>query len=176
MTLHDMTPSDSDWLAWCHQHKCCHSSLNHWLLESFSGPVKLNDDEGFPCTLFPKRKATLISRFFMVTLEQGQWRWVMCTRGNALGSNKQKTLLKNIKRFCQYIQCPLTLWKRWGILELGFWQIVTRSNVQMKFGPKFTDLHFSPQKRQLQKSCVSFGEECSNMIAQFCSDYHGHIM
>ncbi len=31
----------------------------------------------------------------------------------------------------------------------------------MKIGPKFTDLHSSPKERQLQKSCVSFGEECS---------------
>ncbi len=51
-------------------------------------------------TLFPKRNATLISGFFMVTLDQGQ------------------------------------------------------------FGPNFTDLHSSPKERQLQKSCVSFGEEC----------------
>ncbi len=65
-------------------------------------------------TLFPKRNATLISRFFMVTLDQGQWLQVMCTKGN----------------------------------------------VQTKFGPKFSDLQSSPKERQLQKSCVSFGEEC----------------
>ncbi len=59
------------------------------------------------------------------------------------------------------LRCPLTVQERWGILESGFWQIVTRSNVQMKFGPKFTDLHSSPKERQLQKSCVSFGEECT---------------
>ena len=33
------------------------------------------------------------------------------------------------------------------------------SNVQMKFGPKFTDLHSSPKEKQLQKNCVSFGEK-----------------
>ncbi len=30
----------------------------------------------------------------------------------------------------------------------------------MTFGPKFTDLHSYQKERQLQKSCVSFGEEC----------------
>ena len=33
--------------------------------------------------------------------------------------------------------------------------------VEMTFGPKFTDLHSYPKERQLQKSCVSFGEECT---------------
>ena len=33
--------------------------------------------------------------------------------------------------------------------------------LQGEFGPKFTDLHSSPKERQLQKSCGSFGEECS---------------
>ncbi len=37
----------------------------------------------------------------------------------------------------------------------------------MKFCPKSTDLHSSQKERQLQKSCVSFGEECtSNKIIQ----------
>ncbi len=31
----------------------------------------------------------------------------------------------------------------------------------MTFDPKFTDLHSSPKERQLQKKCVSFGEECT---------------
>ena len=45
---------------------------------------------------------------------------------------------------------------------------VTPGHVQPgKFGPKFTDLHSSPKERQLQKSCVSFGEECSlNLMAE----------
>ena len=30
---------------------------------------------------------------------------------------------------------------------------------EMTFGPKFADLHSSPNERQLQKSCISFGEE-----------------
>ncbi len=34
----------------------------------------------------------------------------------------------------------------------------------MKFGPKFTDLHSSPKERQLQKSWVSFGEECTSKV------------
>ncbi len=37
---------------------------------------------------------------------------------------------------------------------------VTRSIVEMTFGPEFTDLHSSSKERQPQKSCVSFGEEC----------------
>ncbi len=37
---------------------------------------------------------------------------------------------------------------------------MVRNIVEMTFGPKFTDLHFSPKERQLQKSCVSFEEEC----------------
>ncbi len=40
----------------------------------------------------------------MVTLDQGQWPRVMSTKGNAPGSNKQKTLSKNIKRLSQYTQ------------------------------------------------------------------------
>ncbi len=32
-------------------------------------------------TLFPKRNTTLISRFFMVTLDHDQWPRVMCTKG-----------------------------------------------------------------------------------------------
>ena len=46
-----------------------------------------------------------------------------------------------------------------GLLDDGQ-KIVTRRNVQMKFDPNFTGLHSSPKERQLQKSCVSFGEEC----------------
>ncbi len=60
----------------------------------------------------------------MVTLDQGQRPQVMCTKGNAPRSNRQKSI------------------------------------VEMTFGPKLTDLHSSPKERQLQKSCVSFGEEC----------------
>ena len=37
----------------------------------------------------------------------------------------------------------------------------------MTFGPKFTDLHSSPKERQLQTSCVSFGEECIVAKARF---------
>ncbi len=108
----------------------------------------------YPYTLFPKRNATLISRFFMVTLDQGQWPQVMSTQGNAPGSNREKTPSKNVKRFSSdYTRTVRNF-------EWGFWQIVIRSIVEMTFGPKFTDLHSSPKERQLQKSCVSFGEEC----------------
>ncbi len=55
-------------------------------------------------TLFPKRNATLISRFFTVTLDQGQWPQVMSTKGNAPGSNRQKTPSENVKRFSQDTQ------------------------------------------------------------------------
>ncbi len=37
-----------------------------------------------PHTLFPKGNATLISRFFLVTLDQGQWPQVMWTKGNGV--------------------------------------------------------------------------------------------
>ena len=129
-------------------------------------------------TLFPKRNATLISRFFMVTLDQGQWPQVMCTKGNAPGSNprfydihsspKERHLSISLEatsfvklQLWLVLRYPLTMREWWGILEWGFWQIVTGCNAQMKFGPKFTDLHSSPKERQLKKSCVSFGEECS---------------
>ncbi len=39
-------------------------------------------------TLFPKRSATLISRFFMVALDQGQWPHVMSPKRNAPESNR----------------------------------------------------------------------------------------
>ena len=70
-------------------------------------------------TLFPKRNATLISRFL-----GSPWTRVSDPRS-----------------------CP----------PRG---IVIRSIVEMAFGLRFTDLHSSPKNRQLQKSCVSFGEEC----------------
>ena len=38
---------------------------------------------------------------------------------------------------------------------------VVKSIVEMTFGQKLTDLNSSPKDRQLQKSCVSFGEECA---------------
>ncbi len=41
-------------------------------------------------TLFPKRNATLISRFFIVTLDQGQWPRGMSIQGNAPGSNQEQ--------------------------------------------------------------------------------------
>ena len=49
------------------------------------------------------------------------------------------------------------------------------SIVEMTFGPKFTDLHSTPKERQLQKSCVSFGEECtlrsvSNTVRSLCGN------
>ncbi len=37
----------------------------------------------------------------------------------------------------------------------------------MTFGLKFTDLHSSTKERQLQKSCVSFGEECISVCCGF---------
>ncbi len=40
----------------------------------------------------------------------------------------------------------------------------------MTFGPKFTDLHSSPKDWQLQKSCVSFGEECTGKDRSVLSD------
>ncbi len=131
-----MILDDSDSLSWLFGHLgyLCRTTIKRAQLQFMH---LCTTHKGY--TLFPKRNATLISRFFMVTVDQGQWPRVMCTKGNAPESNRQKTPSKNIKRFCQY----------------------TRSNAQMKFAPKFTDLHSSPKERQLQKSCVSFGEECT---------------
>ncbi len=42
----------------------------------------------------------------------------------------------------------------------------------MTFGPKFTDLHSSPKERQLQKSCVSFGEECIDTLSDSATQYN----
>ncbi len=102
------------------------------------------------CTLFPKRNATLISRFFMVTLDQGQWPQVISTKGNAPGSNRQKTYtlpkkerqLSNCLEASSFVKfqrwlalrCLLSVQERWGIFEWGFWQIVIRSIVEMTFG------------------------------------------
>ncbi len=36
--------------------------------------------------------------------------------------------------------------------------------------PHFTDLHSSWKERQLQKSCVSFGEECCSGFPQPCTE------
>ena len=51
-------------------------------------------------TLFPKRNATLIFRFFMVTLDQGQWPRFMRTKGNAPWSN------------CYQEQCTNEIWPK----------------------------------------------------------------
>ncbi len=40
-------------------------------------------------------------------------------------------------------------------------QIAARSILQMTFGLTLNGVHSSPKERQLQKSCVSFGDECS---------------
>ena len=39
----------------------------------------------------------------------------------------------------------------------------------MTFGIKLNDVHSSPKVRQLQKTCVSFGEECTKTV-QFLSN------
>ena len=36
--------------------------------------------------------------------------------------------------------------------------------MEMTFGQKFTNLHSSPKERQLQISCISFGEECNSLL------------
>ena len=50
----------------------------------------------------------------MATLDQGQWPRVMCTKGNASGSNRQKTPLKN----CYQEQCTNEIWPKvhWSTL------------------------------------------------------------
>ncbi len=69
----------------------------------------------------------------------------------------------------------MTLQESWGILKWGFWQIATRSILQMIFGIKLNDVHSSPKERQLQKTCVSFGEECT-LIPNCMGSYHGQIL
>ncbi len=34
----------------------------------------------------------------------------------------------------------------------------------MMFGIKLNDVHSSPKERQLKKTCVSFGEECTLIL------------
>ncbi len=51
-----------------------------------------------------------------------------------------------------------------GISEWGFGQSAIRRIVEMTFGRMFTDIHSSPKEKQLWKSCVSFGEECSTFF------------
>ncbi len=55
----------------------------------------------------------------------------------------------------------MSVWYRWGILGCDFWQFGTRSIAEMT---KFTNLHSSPKEMQLRKSCVSFGEECTQNV------------
>ncbi len=62
------------------------------------------------------------------------------------------------------------LWWPWTkVIDLGS---CIRCIVNMKFGPNFSELPSSPKERQLQKSCVSFGEECSLSI---CILSHGYL-
>ncbi len=93
---------------------------------------------------------------------------------NIHSSQKEKQLsnLLEASSFVKFqrwlvLRCLMTVQERWGILEWGFGQIGTRSIVKMKFGPNFTDLHFSPKERQLQKRCISFGELYSNLLDDF---------
>ena len=46
------------------------------------------------------------------------------------------------------------LWKKWGNLQWVFWQIVTRSIVEMTFGPTFTDQHSSTNEKTTSKKVV----------------------
>ena len=55
----------------------------------------------------------------------------------------------------------MTVRESWGILKWGLWRIATRSILQMTFGIKLNNVHSSPKERKLQKTCVSFGEECT---------------
>ncbi len=63
----------------------------------------------------------------------------------------------------------------WEISQWDFWKIGTRSITEMTCCLKFTDLHSSPKEMQLQKSCVSFGEECKpswQVVASAALVYH----
>ena len=67
----------------------------------------------------------------------------------------------------------------WGILKSDLWRIATRSILQMTFGIKLNDVHSSPKERQLQKTCVSFGEECrmimwSMTVTLACHNFKGY--
>ncbi len=71
----------------------------------------------FPSTLFPKRNATLISRFFMVTPDQGQWPWVMCTKENA--PQMSSDCARSVRNFrigfltnCYQEQCTNEIWPK----------------------------------------------------------------
>ncbi len=77
-------------------------------------------------------------------------------------------LSSSLPRFSQYASTHTLFPERNATLISRFlWWPWTRvsdpSLVETTFGPKFTDLHLSPKERQLQKSCVSFGEECMHM-------------
>ena len=90
------------------------------------------------------------------------------SRFSSIHSSQKETQHSNLLEASSFVifqqwlvlRCLMTVQERGRILEWGFWQIGTRSIVKMTFGPNFTDLHSSPKERQLQKSCISFGEEC----------------
>ncbi len=62
------------------------------------------------CTLFPKRNATLIYGFFMVTLDQGQWPWVMCTKWNAPGEEFWNGVFGKFLQNCRNDVWPKVHW------------------------------------------------------------------
>ena len=122
-----------------------------------SGRVPKTEGVQMKSTLFPKRNATLISKFFMVTLDQGQWPQVMSTKGNnavnriiVLSEVRNNVCCEVAKSHCLLFEKPFVIGRKWRWLMFH--------KAWLSFASSLW--HSSPKERRLQKSCVSFGEEC----------------
>ena len=117
---------------------------------------------------------------FCILLPGGFVEILYNARFSDIHSSKKERQLSNCLEASSFVKfqwwlalrCLMTVREHLGIFEWVFWQIVVRSIVEMTFVPKLTDLHSSPKERQLQKSCVSFGEECTTpAFTANCSDF-----
>ncbi len=115
-----------------------------------------------------ENRGDFLNGVFCILLPGGFVEMLHNSRFSYIHSSKNERQLSNCMEASSFVKfqrwlalrCLMTIPERWGIFEWGFWQLVIRNIVEMTFDPKFTDLHSYPKERLLQKSCVSFGEEC----------------
>ena len=123
-----------------------------------------------------------LNRVFCILLPGEFAKMLYNSRFSDIHSSPKETQLSNLLEASSFVKsqqglllrCLMTVRERWGILEWGFWQIGTRTIEKMTCGPNFTYLHSSPQKRQLQKSWVFWGEECT--LYMFDADHQCQSM
>ncbi len=105
-------------------------------------------------TLFPKRDATSISRFLMVTLHQGQWPRIMFTKGIAPGRNFKWGSLAH----CHQEHCRNEIWPKVHWHKL----LPKRKATSEK-------LRFFGEECGIFNECTSLGRrEVMDLVASMC--------